>query len=189
MTEINVFFVNQPDGGDEPLNTFTCDDNDLPSTLEEVRKYVNGILADADKRYEAYRKSKDSRVEPICMHTLDKVVVNSTEFDHIPTILDITRMHGKNPTLLPRLKCLLEKYPDVVAVGFNGHEADVCGVEGDITIYSKGDNKEAIYNLCTEVSRIYNSGLDEYDSCYNIICAVFSGVDNDMYMLKKGVDW
>ena len=171
MYTIEVYFVNQPDER-EPFKTFTCEDSKLPDELSTVQSFIIDTLND----------------NPNMLDAVEKVIINGNKFSELPTLQEILRMPGYNPAVKPQLLKLLQKYPTVQAVCFDGHTSEYRGVGGDITVYASGD-KHAIYNLAESISSLYNVD-DEYSPTYNLVSTVFAGVDSGYTeILKRGVDF
>lgn len=146
--------------------SYECVPQDLPKYLSLISDYI---------------KSNDIKSY--------KVLINEDSFKHVPTLDEVRYIKGENPALLPALLKTLKKYNSVKAIGFDFHDYNYCNTYGIITVYGSEDDKDNAYDLCTELEKLYNIGIDTYYSEYSIVSAVFCGIDHNDWLLKKGVDW
>jgi len=185
MFTIEVYFVNQPDGGIDPLETFTCEDKDLPSTLDSVRKYINEVLENAAVRMSKYYKAREATCEPCVMHSIDKVIVNGNEFYDLPNLMQIAQMTGYNPLVGAKFKEILYRYPEISKVGFDGHDMNTKGVSGSITLMYDDADFYKMYAAVDEVESLYS--VDGVDTL--VVLAKSTKLSGFYYTYVKGVDF
>lgn len=118
-----------------------------------------------------------------------KVLINEDSFKHVPSLDEVMNIKGENPALLPKLLKLLKKYDTIKAIGFDFHDYNHCNTYGIITVYGSEEDKKSAYALCHELESIYNIGIDTYYPECTLISTVCCGIDENDWMLWKGVDW
>ena len=151
---------------DDVLLSYDCDYSSVKDFLHLISDYITS------------NKIKDYNF-----------LVNDDTFDHIPNLDEILCIKGENPALLPKLLKLLKKYDTIKAIGFDFHDYNHCNTYGVISVYgTEGDEKSA-YALCKELEDIYNIGIDTYYPECTLISTICCGIDENDWMLWKGVDW
>lgn len=184
MYNIDVYFINQSQ--DEPYKTFTCDDAKLPETLKLVRTFVYSVLDEAHKREVRYKSGQSLYlVEPKFMTAVSKVVVNGNEFPGIPNLAQIAKMPGHNPLVGAKLKEILNRYPEIVKVGFDGHDMYTRGMSGSITLMYETADFYKMYAASQEVEKLYST-----EDINTLVVLLNSTTDSGyLHIYVRGVDF
>ena len=171
MYTIEVYFVNQPDER-EPFKTFTCEDSKLPDELSTVQSFIIDTLND----------------NPNMLDAVEKVIVNGNKFSDLPTLQQIAQMSNNNPLLGVKLKRILEKYPEILKLGFDGHDMYTRGISGFITIMYNDADFYKMYAASQAIDKLYNLNVEDNDN--TIIVLLNSTTDSGfLHTYVRGVDF
>ena len=143
----------------KPDRTFTCNAVDMPKTLKDVERYVD-------------------------RNPFHKITVNGNCFNSIPTLNAIKLLPTGNPILVSKFKSLMEKYPIVNSVGFNGHDNASDNCDCLILVMAVSKDTRVLSDVTNALELLYGN---KYEAVASYITTV--GVTGYDFIYTRGVDF